>query len=337
MTQKPPTQPTETAPHDAAIAAVVIGRNEAARLRVTLPALRAQIARGVYVDSGSSDDSVAVARAHGLQVVELDTSAPFSAARGRNAGMAALQAGGMPEFVHLLDGDCEVQPGWVAAALNHLRAAPDCGIVTGHIHEMSPGASAYNALCDVEWRKPPGKIASCTGTMLLRSTGFTAVGGFDPTIIAAEDDDFCLRMQANGWHVWLLDHPMARHDANLSTFRPWWRRMVRAGYGFAQVGDRHPGHFTAARRRVLLYGLILPLLALTGLFVGLWLTLAVGLIYALSWAKTATGLLRGGQGPGRAAQLAGLLVLTKPANLIGFATYYLRRARRQDNQIIEYK
>lgn len=319
------------------IAAVVIGRNEGARLRVTLPALCAQITRGVYVDSGSSDDSVAVARAHGLDVVELDHSTPFSAARGRNAGVAALQAQGLPEFVHLLDGDCELQPGWVDAALDHLRTTPDCGIVTGHIHEVSPVASAYNALCDVEWRKPPGKIAACTGTMLVRSAGFTAVNGFDPTIIAAEDDDFCLRLQARGGHVWLLDHAMARHDANLMTFGPWWRRMVRAGYGFAQVGDRHPGHFTAARRRVVLYGLILPLLALSGLFFSLWLTFAALLVYALSWGKTALGLFRRGQPPHRAAQLAGLLVLTKPANLIGFVTYYLRRARRQDNQIIEYK
>ncbi|SDW30794.1 glycosyltransferase [Roseicitreum antarcticum] len=330
MTQLPPPRPQE-------VAAVVIGRNEAARLRITLPALCAQVARGVYVDSGSRDDSVAVARAHGLEVVELDTSAPFSAARGRNAGVAALRAGGLPEFVQLLDGDCEVQPGWVAAGLNHLRSNADCGIVAGQIEEIAPGASIYNALCDVEWRKPAGEIASCTGTMLLRGAGFAAVGGFNPSIIAAEDDDFCLRMRAHGLRTWMLARPMARHDADLHRFAPWWRRMVRAGYGFAQVGDLHPGHFTASRRRVLLYGLALPVLALAGLFLGFWLTLAALALYALSWGKTARGLMRGGQPPGRAAKLAGLLVLTKPANLIGLATYYLRRARRQENQIIEYK
>lgn len=330
MTQHPP-------PRHADVAAVVIGRNEAARLRITLPALCAQVARGVYVDSGSRDDSVAVARAHGLEVVALDTSAPFSAARGRNAGMAALRAGGLPEFVQLLDGDCELQPGWVAAGLAHLCAAPDCGIVAGKITEIAPESSIYNALCDVEWQKPAGEIASCTGTMLVRSAGFTAVGGFNPGIIAAEDDDFCLRLRARGLRTWMLDQPMARHDANLLSFGPWWRRMVRAGYGFAQVGDLHPGHFTAARRRVLVYGLGLPVLALMGLALNLWLTALAAAVYTLSWGKTARGLLRGGLMPARATQLAGLLVLTKPANLMGFMTYYLRRARRQDNRIIEYK
>ena len=46
----------------------------------------------VIVDSGSSDGSVAVARSLGVEVIELDTSLPFTMARGRNAGVRHLLA-----------------------------------------------------------------------------------------------------------------------------------------------------------------------------------------------------------------------------------------------------
>ena len=64
--------------------AVAIGRNEGERLKACLRSLVQVCDRVVYVDSGSQDDSVAFARSIGVDVVELDTSTPFTAARARN-------------------------------------------------------------------------------------------------------------------------------------------------------------------------------------------------------------------------------------------------------------
>ena len=44
----------------------------------------------MYVDSGSTDGSLAAAAAAGAGIVQLDMSRPFSASRGRNAGLARL-------------------------------------------------------------------------------------------------------------------------------------------------------------------------------------------------------------------------------------------------------
>src|SRR5688572_5313831 len=69
-----------------AVGVVVIGRNEGERLQRCLKSLLAQGGGPiVYVDSGSSDGSVAFARSVGVIVVNLDTSVPFTMARGRNA------------------------------------------------------------------------------------------------------------------------------------------------------------------------------------------------------------------------------------------------------------
>src|SRR3954469_8775880 len=76
---------------DNAVGVVVIGRNEGERLRRCLRSLLAQGAGPiVYVDSGSSDDSGVFAESLGVIVVNLDTSIPFTMARGRNAGFAEL-------------------------------------------------------------------------------------------------------------------------------------------------------------------------------------------------------------------------------------------------------
>ena len=65
---------------------VAIGRNEGQRLEQCLVSAIGKVARIVYVDSGSTDGSIEMARSLGVDVVELDMSRPFSAARARNEG-----------------------------------------------------------------------------------------------------------------------------------------------------------------------------------------------------------------------------------------------------------
>ncbi len=83
---------------------MVIGRNEGARLVACLHSLQGQVRRVVYVDSGSTDGSVAAAQGLGASVIALDMGKPFTAARARNAGLAALRAD-PPDYVQFLDGD----------------------------------------------------------------------------------------------------------------------------------------------------------------------------------------------------------------------------------------
>lgn len=322
-----------------AVAVILIGRNEGVRLAAALESLADHQGPVVYVDSGSTDDSVARARAAGVRVVELDRSSPFSAARARNAGFAALEeAGETGEFVQFIDGDCALVPGWLEAGAEALAADPALGLVTGWRAEIAPGASLYNAQCDLEWHRPAGEIKTCGGDMMLRARAFRETGGFDPTVIAAEDDDFCLRLGALGWKLRRLPLPMTRHDAAMTRFSQWWRRAERSGHGFAQVSAAHPQHFRAERRRVLLFGALLPLLMLAGLASGqvwlFWLGLAA---YGLSYLRGLFGLRRQGLPIGGAAMQALLLSLSKFPNMIGMIRYHLRRLRGVKMRLIEYK
>ena len=93
---------------DLAIGTVVIGRNEGERLRACLASVLPGIDAVVYVDSGSTDGSVDLARDMGAVVLPLDMAMPFTAARARNVGFRRLLSL-HPHvcFVQFVDGDCE--------------------------------------------------------------------------------------------------------------------------------------------------------------------------------------------------------------------------------------
>jgi glycosyltransferase involved in cell wall biosynthesis len=89
------------------VAIVVIGRNEGARLNCCLESVVSVGCPIVYVDSGSTDGSVPMARSVGSDVIELDMRIPFTAARARNEGFARVRqlAPDIP-YVQFVDGDC---------------------------------------------------------------------------------------------------------------------------------------------------------------------------------------------------------------------------------------
>ena len=122
---------------------VAIGRNEGARLKRCLDALRRNGKRIVYVDSGSTDDSLDVAEKCNVAIVELSADVPYSAARARNAGFAQLvEKWPDTQFVMFIDGDCELLDGFTQTALELLHEYHAIGIVTGRCRERHPDATA---------------------------------------------------------------------------------------------------------------------------------------------------------------------------------------------------
>ncbi len=318
---------------------VLIGRNEGARLVAALASIEGA-RQVVYVDSGSTDGSIVAAEQAGAHVVKLDMSVPFTAARARNAGFDALRD---PQFVLFIDGDCTLVAGFLDAARAHLEAHPKTGMVTGWRSEIHRDASVYNQLCDWEWRRPAGEIIACGGDMMVRAEAWAGVGGMNPQVIAAEDDEFCTRLRKAGWTLERIPVEMTRHDAAMTQFAQWWARAVRTGHGFAQVGHLHPAYFLRERMRVILFGLWLPLVLFAGISVarfqtaGYWVILAVLALYGLSYLRTARGLVRDGL-PGREAwRHAVLITLSKIPNLLGVIRFHFRRLSGRAMRIIEYK
>ncbi|MBK5926778.1 glycosyltransferase family 2 protein [Rhodobaculum claviforme] len=318
----------------ASVGAVVIGRNEGARLIACLASLPEGLARVVYVDSGSDDGSVAAATAAGVQVVVLDPTRPFGAARARNEGVEALVAGSRPDYVQFIDGDCIVAPGWVETAAAFLEAHPRAAVVCGRRRERFPDRSVYNRLADREWATPEGLVASCGGDSLMRVAPFSAVGGFNPALIAGEEPELCARLRGAGWEVHRIDAEMTVHDADMTRFSQWWRRARRGGLAAAQGAAMHGGAAERAQlRRALLWGLALPLVAVGGAVVTPW---SLGLLLALPAQVIRLGM-RAGPLRRSSWEWAMFATLGKTPEALGVLDFAMRRLRGRPGGLIEYK
>ena len=246
------------------VGVVVIGRNEGERLRRCLESVRRRGPGVVYVDSGSTDGSVALAAGLGATVVELDMRRPFTAARARNEGLRRLQAIA-PDlaFVQFVDGDCEMVAGWLPLAERFLEAEPQVAAVCGRRRERFPERSVYNRLCDLEWNTPIGEARACGGDAMMRAEALRQVGGYRDDLIAGEEPELCVRLRAAGWKIWRLDAEMTLHDAAMTRFGQWWRRNVRAGYAYAEGVRLHGApperHWVREWRSAWFWGAGLPL------------------------------------------------------------------------------
>jgi len=333
------------------VGAVVIGRNEGARLIRCLRSLEAVASRSVYVDSGSDDDSVGVARRAGLMVVTLDGASPFTAARARNAGAAALLADARAKgLVHLqfIDGDCELDPGWLATAAAFLAERPDIAVACGRRRERFPDATIYNRLCDMEWNTPVGEANACGGDSLIRIEAFRSVDGFNPALIAGEEPEMCFRLRAAGWRIWRLDAEMTLHDAAIARFGQWWRRSVRGGWAYAEGASMHgasPERYKAREARsILLWGGAAPATILAAALMSLatpWAgaAAAAGLaLYPAMALRVAVGRRRRFADSWSAAlAYGGFTMLGKLAQMQGMARFHRTRRSGAAARLIEYK
>ncbi len=321
------------------VGVVAIGRNEGDRLRKCLMSVVDIAGKVVYVDSGSTDASVEMARGLGIEVIELDMSIPFTAARARNEGFRRLREM-MPDvgYVQFVDGDCEVVPGWVKQASQFLDENVDVVVVCGRRRERFPDRSIYNMMCDIEWDTPVGEAKACGGDAMMRADALDQVGGYRDDLIAGEEPELCVRLRAAGWKICRLDEEMTLHDAAMTRFRQWWNRTKRGGYAYAQGAYLHGAppelHGVRQSRSIWLWGLGIPFLTicLTSLL-GVW-GLAMLLIYPLQVVRLA---LRGTRTARENWWRALFLVLGKFPEAMGQLSFQHNRLAGKSASLIEYK
>lgn len=325
------------------VGAVVIGRNEGERLQRCLQSLVGRVSPLVYVDSQSTDDSVAYARGLGVEVVELDLSIPFTAARARNEGFARLSAiAPEVQFVQFVDGDCEVLEGWVEFARDMLAADASLVAITGVRRERYPERSIYNELCDVEWRSGTfGETNRFGGDVMIRARALSAVGGYNPRVIVAEDDEVALRLYQAGGKILRVNRPMTLHDAAIYHVSQWWQRAKRCGHGYAQVEHMHgappANKFRTEKKRVLTWGVGVPaaLLALAPPSLGTSLLLAG--VYPLRALRIARNSRREGLSPRASAAWGLSCAFSSIPEAVGMAKFHVDRLLSRAPKIIEYK
>ncbi|WP_236518938.1 glycosyltransferase [Sandaracinus amylolyticus] len=332
-------------PHDARasdVGCVAIGRNEGDRLVRCLRSLAGRVAHVVYVDSASTDGSAARARELGADVVELDLSIPFTAARARNEGFARLREIA-PElrYVQFVDGDCEVVEGWLETARARLEQDRSLAVVCGRRRERFKDASVWNRIIDVEWDTPVGEASACGGDAMMRIDAFVEVGGFDGSLIAGEEPELCVRLRRAGHRIERLDAEMTLHDAAMTHVSQWWKRTVRAGHAFAEGAALHGAseqrHWVQETRRIFFWGAVVPGIAVGAAVPTLGASLALLAAYPVSASRIYKSTRARGRSRADSAAYAVSVSVGRFAELQGALKYHLGRARGRRSGLIEYK
>ncbi|MEL6470230.1 MAG: glycosyltransferase [Cyanobacteria bacterium J06623_4] len=350
---------------------VAIGRNEGDRLRLCLSAVMAQIAnppsaqpaqqtpfqepgpashntpiatQTVYVDSGSTDGSVQLAKSMGVHVVELDPAIPFTAARARNTGFKYLLAR-YPnlKYIQFIDGDCELVARWIQEAYECLEEDAQLAVVCGHRQESFPESSVYNRYTNLEWYRPAGEnVQACGGDALIRVEALRSVDGYNSAMICGEEPEMCLRMRRLNWKIQRLDRVMVFHDAAMTEFRQWWRRAVRGGWavseGYAMYGRAPEKYMVHRYLSGWGWGAILPLLAVLLAVHTHGLSLLLLLLYPVLMLRIFRFCRQSYRySPADALVYAFFCTLSKFAQAVGQLQYWLTRWKRETPLLIEYK
>jgi glycosyltransferase involved in cell wall biosynthesis len=322
------------------LSVVVIGRNEGERLRRCIDTLVQQTGQIVYVDSASTDGSVQMARSRGVHVLDLDMARPFSAARARNEGYAVMRRH-FPDaqYVQFVDGDCDVDPGWLEAGVRLLESRSDVAAVYGTLDERNPEGSVYNYHAHMTWNPPEeGEVEFFGGNFMIRVAAFDAAKGFREDVIDSEDHELAIRLRQNGGKVWYLKRRMALHDLAIFEFGRWWVRTKRGGYGNGQIITLHGDAPGRPHRRdwnkSWIWGLALPAFTLASVWAVGWMGLLPLGLYGLSFLKMYLSKREDGGGH---AGFAAISVLHKIAQMTGQVKFLVDKAMGRGPRIIEYK
>lgn len=192
------------------ISAIVIGRNEGARLDACMQsvhqALRFLQHEIVYVDSRSSDDSIARARAHGARCYLLEDE-NTTAGLGRYAGTKEAKG----EYLLFLDGDMQLAPGFCEKAMMTM-AARDADGCTGirediYLKNGEIAGRNENYFGCVSERIVP----EFGGALFIKKESLEKAGGWSPDTIACEEAELHARLRAAGCTILEIPAKMITH------------------------------------------------------------------------------------------------------------------------------
>ena len=317
------------------VGVVVIGRNEGERLTPCLNSILHCGIPCVYVDSQSTDSSVETAKKMGVETVVLDDSSPINASRARNTGFShIIERHPSLVYIHFIDADCELNDDWLQSACEVLDVQQDVSIVVGRLHEKYRNDAIYMRLCDIDWYIKPGYTHKCGGIFTVRRQVYAELDGFDTSLIAGADPEFCHRLGQTGGKILVIDADMGTHDSAMTKFSQWWKRATKVGYAYAN-GSQWAGKQV---KSLLVWGVAVPLLiTLMSVFLSSWLLL-LWLIYLIQIVRVfASDIDIGTSSRYDRFLYSSFCILAKFPQAKGALTYYVKRFLGKRQKLIEYK
>lgn len=192
------------------ISVIVIGKNEGPRLEACLTsvqqALRMLAYELIYVDSRSADDSISIARAHGARCFMLEET-DTTAGLGRYAGTQAAKG----EYLLFLDGDMQLQPGFVERAMMKMAAEGYDGACGMREDRYMKNGEVVSVVSNYFQCTAERIVPEFGGAIFLKAEALAKAGGWSPDTIACEEAELHARLLDAGCRIVELPIPMIVH------------------------------------------------------------------------------------------------------------------------------
>ena len=217
------------------ISVIIKALNEEANIaRAIESALRAVAPFGgqvVVADSLSTDRTIEIALQYPVRVVQLVEAAERCCGIAPQLGYQHCSG----EYVYLLDGDMELDEGFIKTAIELLDKHPDVAGVGGFIPEIRAMNMQFRGRMKRVERyraKEPQEAKCLSGGGLYRSSSIDSVGYFsDRNLQAYEEYDLGSRLRLKGWRLLQLPMRAADHYGYmLSTLGLLWHKWRRGSY-----------------------------------------------------------------------------------------------------------
>ncbi|HET7204910.1 MAG TPA: glycosyltransferase [Steroidobacteraceae bacterium] len=218
-------------PRPPRVSIVIKALNEERHIRASIESALTAVARVggevILADSGSSDRTVEIAREYPVTVVQLKHTAERRCGVGPQLGYQAARG----EFVYILDGDMELDPGFLPEALAAMDADSRLAGIAGLVEEQSEASYQFRG------RKRRGherKVRVCEWLDmggLYRVDALREVGYFsNRNLHAYEEMELGLRLCAAGWTLRRIATRGVRHHGRDESDWPLLVRRWKSRY-----------------------------------------------------------------------------------------------------------
>ncbi len=244
----------------------------------------------ILADSASTDRTVEIASQFPITIVQLANPAERRCGIGPQLGYQ--HAAG--EYVYILDGDMELEPDFMKAAVELMERSPEIGGVAGLVEQLQSEASfQFRGLHRRRAEARPGEVAWLDMGGLYRRRALEQAGYFsNRNLHAFEEMELGLRLTSAGWKLRRLPIRSVRHEGydldTLSLLRRRWRTRYLLGAGeVLRASWREPYFMRAVATQKFL---LLALIAVRAVRIG---SLKDALLGQLVWQVPALALVRG--------------------------------------------
>jgi glycosyltransferase involved in cell wall biosynthesis len=152
----------------------------------------------ILADSASTDRTVEIARRFPVRITQLQNPADRRCGAGPQLGFQEARG----EFVYILDGDMELDPGFLVPALQAMEAEPQLAGVAGLVEEQSDASYQFRGRKRRRREAQAGAVEWLDMGGLYRASALRQTGYFsDRNLHCFEEMELGLRLSADGWKL----------------------------------------------------------------------------------------------------------------------------------------